>query len=263
MVAVVFVFRGSDSGGAATPCRSPLAPSLSTDRFISPGSCGFSDAIVRNRYFETAASGRPTGRSSMFSGIVEALGTIVELRPEPPGCRLIVREAKIAAETRVADSISVNGCCLTVVEREGDTFGFQAGPETLARTNLGDLKPGSRVESRTGLGRRPAVGRAFRQRTHRRRGHAAAARRLRRLVDVLVLGAAALGRADGLERLDRRQRRESDHRRLRARPFQHRVDPLHLGRHHAWPLAARRRVNLETDLLAKYVQRLVEAKEWP
>jgi len=81
----------------------------------------------------------------MFSGIVEALGTIVELRPEPPGCRLIVREAKIAAETHLADSISVNGCCLTIIEQEGETFGFQAGPETLARTNLGDLKPGSRV----------------------------------------------------------------------------------------------------------------------
>ena len=64
---------------------------------------------------------------------------------EPPGCRLIVREPKIAAETQVADSISVNGCCLTVVERQGDTFAFQAGPETLARTNLGELKPGSRV----------------------------------------------------------------------------------------------------------------------
>ena len=52
----------------------------------------------------------------MFSGIVEALGTVAELRPEPPGCRLIVRQPKIAAETAVADSISVNGCCLTVVE---------------------------------------------------------------------------------------------------------------------------------------------------
>ena len=109
----------------------------------------------------------------MFSGIVEALGTVVELRPEPPGCRLIVREPKIAAETQVADSISVNGCCLTVIERQGDTFGFQAGPETLARTNLGDLKPGSPRESRTGAGRRRSAGRAFRQRTHRRRGHAA------------------------------------------------------------------------------------------
>ncbi len=81
----------------------------------------------------------------MFSGIIEALGTITEIRAEPPGCRLIVREPKIAAETKVADSICVNGCCLTVIEAAGDTFGFQAGPETLQRTNLGELKPGSPV----------------------------------------------------------------------------------------------------------------------
>ena len=81
----------------------------------------------------------------MFSGIVEALGTISEIRSEPPGCRLIVREPRIAAETSVSDSICVNGCCLTVVAVDGDTLAFQAGPETLARTNLGELQSGSAV----------------------------------------------------------------------------------------------------------------------
>jgi riboflavin synthase len=81
----------------------------------------------------------------MFSGIVEAVGTIAELRSEPPGCRLVVRHEAIASQTAVADSISVNGCCLTVVEMGDGTFAFQAGPETLARTNLGDLRPGSVV----------------------------------------------------------------------------------------------------------------------
>jgi riboflavin synthase len=93
----------------------------------------------------------------MFSGIVEALGTVAELRMEPPGCRIIVREPRIAANTKVADSICLNGCCLTVVEQVADTFGFQAGPETLARTNLGDLKTGSRVN----LERALAVGGQF------------------------------------------------------------------------------------------------------
>ena len=50
----------------------------------------------------------------MFSGIVEALGRIAEIRSEPPGCRLVIREPKIAADTAVADSICVNGCCLKV-----------------------------------------------------------------------------------------------------------------------------------------------------
>ena len=60
----------------------------------------------------------------MFSGIVEALGRMVEVRSEPPGCRLIVEEPKIAAETAVADSISVNGCCLTVVETDDAKMGL-------------------------------------------------------------------------------------------------------------------------------------------
>ena len=47
----------------------------------------------------------------MFSGIVEALGAVAEVRSEPPGCRLIIRHPKIAAETAVADSVSINGCC--------------------------------------------------------------------------------------------------------------------------------------------------------
>ena len=81
----------------------------------------------------------------MFSGIIEAMGTVEELRSEPPGCRLIIRQTKLAAETAVADSISINGCCLTVVAVDEGTIGFQAGPETLARTNLGELRSGSQV----------------------------------------------------------------------------------------------------------------------
>ena len=81
----------------------------------------------------------------MFSGIVEARGSVAELRPEPPGCLLIVREPKIAAETRVADSISVNGCCLTVVELGDKWWAADAVVETLARTNLGELRTGDPV----------------------------------------------------------------------------------------------------------------------
>jgi len=81
----------------------------------------------------------------MFSGIIEALGTVAEIRSEPPGVWLVVREPKIAAESAVADSIAINGCCLTVVAVQRETVAFQAGPETLARTNLGKLGPGSPV----------------------------------------------------------------------------------------------------------------------
>jgi riboflavin synthase len=81
----------------------------------------------------------------MFTGLVEALGSVVEVREEAPGRRLVVRWPAVAAETKVGESIAVNGCCLTVVATADDGLAFDAGPETLARTNLGDLTAGSRV----------------------------------------------------------------------------------------------------------------------
>ncbi len=59
----------------------------------------------------------------MFSGIVEALGRVAEVRSEPPGCRLIVEESKIAAETAVADRLPGDGCCLPA----GGAGGAQRG----------------------------------------------------------------------------------------------------------------------------------------
>jgi riboflavin synthase len=198
----------------------------------------------------------------MFSGIVEALGTVVELRPEPPGCRLIVREAKIVAETRVADSISVNGCCLTVVDREGDTFGFQAGPETLARTNLGELRAGSRVN----LERALAVGE--RLGGHFVSGHIDGVGTLLSRDDcgdwstfwfsvprALAVQMASKGSiaVDGVSLTIVGS--EPDRFSVALIPYTLAVTTL-------GPLAVGGKVNLETDLLAKYVGRLLEAKEW-
>jgi riboflavin synthase len=81
----------------------------------------------------------------MFTGLVESLAPVVSLVPEGPGVRLVVRDARIAAEAILGESISVNGCCLTVIGIEGETFAFQAGSETLSRTNLGELVPGDAV----------------------------------------------------------------------------------------------------------------------
>lgn len=81
----------------------------------------------------------------MFTGLVQSLAEVVDVAPEPPGVRLIVRDAPIAAAAKLGDSIAINGCCLTVVEINGDTLAFQAGEETLSRTNLGELKRGARV----------------------------------------------------------------------------------------------------------------------
>jgi riboflavin synthase len=81
----------------------------------------------------------------MFTGLVEALGTVVSLAREGSGSRLTVRAPEIAGQLVDGESVAVNGACLTVVVRSDQSFSFQAGPETLARTNLGGLKTGDRV----------------------------------------------------------------------------------------------------------------------
>ncbi|MBC8350985.1 MAG: riboflavin synthase [Planctomycetes bacterium] len=81
----------------------------------------------------------------MFTGLVEALGNVVAIESRPPGVRLAIRSTKIASDATLGDSISVNGCCLTVVECGEDDFSFDAGEETLSRTNLGHLGKGSSV----------------------------------------------------------------------------------------------------------------------
>jgi riboflavin synthase len=81
----------------------------------------------------------------MFTGLVEALGVVRRLDPDGDGRLLHVSEPALAPQLSLGESVAVNGACLTVVAVEGDTFRFQAGPETLRRTNLGDLQPGDRV----------------------------------------------------------------------------------------------------------------------
>jgi riboflavin synthase len=81
----------------------------------------------------------------MFTGLVERCGEIVKLIDQPPGKRLVVQAFELAQGTAVGDSIAINGCCLTVVEVSGHTLAFEAGEETLSRTNLGVLRTGSRV----------------------------------------------------------------------------------------------------------------------
>lgn len=81
----------------------------------------------------------------MFTGLVEELGTITALVPQGAAVELSLRAPLVAADAAIGDSIAVNGCCLTVVRRDLDVLTFEAGSETLSRTNLGRLKSGSRV----------------------------------------------------------------------------------------------------------------------
>lgn len=81
----------------------------------------------------------------MFTGLVQSLAEVVAVEPEGPGVRLVVSDAAIAGAATIGDSVCVNGCCLTVVEIAADRVAFQAGEETLSRTNLGRLAAGDRV----------------------------------------------------------------------------------------------------------------------
>jgi riboflavin synthase len=81
----------------------------------------------------------------MFTGLVEALGIVRIVKVVGSGKDLVIAEPHLAGDLKVGDSIAVSGACLTVVEQTAATFRVQAGPETLARTNLGNLVGGDSV----------------------------------------------------------------------------------------------------------------------
>jgi riboflavin synthase len=81
----------------------------------------------------------------MFTGIIEEVGSLDAIEPRAAGSRLRLRGALITSDLRDGDSICVNGVCLTAVERKGDCFGADVSPETLRRSSLGWLKVGSPV----------------------------------------------------------------------------------------------------------------------
>jgi riboflavin synthase len=81
----------------------------------------------------------------MFTGIVEELGRVRAVHKNAGGARLDVEARRVLEDARLGDSISVNGCCLTVVERGDHWFASDAVTETLERTTLGALAPGNAV----------------------------------------------------------------------------------------------------------------------
>lgn len=198
----------------------------------------------------------------MFSGIVESLGQVAKIIPEPPGCLLIITDEKVVPTVKIADSISVNGCCLTVVEVDERTMSFQAGPETLARTNLGTLVQGSPVNLERALALGDRLGGHFVS------GHIDGLAELVEIKDYgdwadyffsvsreLASHLASKGSVavDGVSLT--LVKCEKDLFSVALIPYTLKVTTL----------GARKigdKVNIETDILAKYVQRLLDAKEW-
>ena len=81
----------------------------------------------------------------MFTGIVEELGRVVRLETNEDCARLTVEAPTVTQDASLGDSISVNGCCLTVAAMHGSTFTADLMAETLTRTTLGSQAPGDPV----------------------------------------------------------------------------------------------------------------------
>lgn len=193
----------------------------------------------------------------MFTGLVETMGRVAKLFDQPPGKRLTIEAGLVAEGVAIGDSISINGCCLTVVALEGSRLDFEAGEETLSRTNLGELTVGSAVNLERSLavgdrlgghyvsGHVDAVGQLIDRREDPPWAHLRFSLPKRLVRQVACKGSVAI---DGISLTVVDVRDDS----FTVALIPHTLEVTTLGRR-----AIGDRVNLETDLLAKYVERVV------
>jgi riboflavin synthase len=190
----------------------------------------------------------------MFTGIVEEMGTLVASEAVPGGIRLVFEAGTVIDGTNVGDSISVNGCCLTVVDMGAGWWAADAVPETLSRTNLGALRPGARVnlERSVSLGSRLGG--------HLVQGHVDGVGHIRGVAPDLVVGAAepvlrylvekGSVTVDGVSLTVVAVTDDS----FRVAVIPHTLAVTTLGLKRTGD-----QVNLEVDVIAKYAERLLQA----
>jgi riboflavin synthase len=102
-------------------------------------------ATGASRAFTLAPAAPRRQERVMFTGIVEATGRVAQLQATAEGGRMELCGVPFAGELAIGESVAVNGCCLTVVEAAGDSVKFDLLQQTLRLTNLGDLAPGDAV----------------------------------------------------------------------------------------------------------------------
>jgi riboflavin synthase len=199
----------------------------------------------------------------MFTGIIETVGTIESLERSNQGGRLRIREPEIAAALPVSSSVAVNGCCLTVVETSGEIFAADLSGETLRRTAFAEMKQGQTVNLERPLAAGAPLGGHFVQ------GHVDGVGRIARLAPegpnwwlsvrvpeeiaryVAMKGSIAI---DGIS--------------LTVAAWRDGIAdcaiiPFTYAQTNLRERAVGDAVNLECDILAKYVERLFEAKNQP
>ena len=194
----------------------------------------------------------------MFTGLVGTIGRVVAITPEQPGKRLSIDAGSVAEGATIGDSICVNGCCLTVVAIEGNRLDFEAGEETLSRTNLGKLQSDDPVNLERSLAAGDRLG------GHYVTGHIDAVGTLIdrqedppwanlrfQMPENLASQVAAKGSiaVDGISLTVVDADRES----FSVALIPHTLDVTTLGRRSVGDP-----VNLETDVLAKYVERSLQ-----
>lgn len=191
----------------------------------------------------------------MFTGLVEEMGRVIER----DGNRLVVSADRVHEDSDLGASVAVNGACLTVVERGPGRLRFDVGPETLARTALGELETGDPVNLERPMRLGGMVG------GHLVQGH----------VDGVGV-VAALTRQAETARLTIEWRDQAlapllipqgsvavdgvslTVARLNARDFEIMIIPHTLAVTTLGSLAPGRRVNLEMDMIGKYLQRMLQ-----
>jgi riboflavin synthase len=97
----------------------------------------------------------------MFTGLVEETGELLALERSATGAHLTLRAPLVSTDAQLGDSIAVNGCCLTLTARDGTTLSFDLLGETLDRTNLGALTAGAPVNLERALAAHSRLGGHF------------------------------------------------------------------------------------------------------
>jgi riboflavin synthase len=196
----------------------------------------------------------------MFTGLVEETGELIALNSSPNGARLTLRASLVSQDARTGDSIAVNGCCLTVTENSEGQLAFDLLAETLQRTNLGALAPGALVNLERALSAHARLGGHFVQ------GHVDASCPILsfekvgadyRLEITLPKESAQYVAFKGSIAIDGISLTVAE---VREASFVIWIIPHTLAMTNLRATVPGNRVNLEFDLLAKYVERLLATR---
>ena len=195
----------------------------------------------------------------MFTGLIEAVGEIAEITAIPSGFRVRI-QTDLANELQPGESVAVNGVCLTAVSAERRSWSAEVGPETAQVTSLGDLRRGSRVNLERAMRADGRLG------GHLVLGHVdgtGAVQEIRPESDFTWMtisypaGLAPLMIVKGSVAVDGVSLTIA---RLSAASFDVQIVPFTLRHTNLYDSAAGDRVNLECDIIGKYVLRAMEVR---